>query len=473
MNMPNGSKNSFWGARTTTGQEIIKRSTGIAKMMVNTLCSIITSGLTEINFNDADNKELWEKMAKANDFPKLLTTMIVDTLVVGGGALKITYDPDIDEFPIFEWYAGDKVDYNTKRGRTYETVFKTEYVHNNKAYILYETYGSGYVTYRLTQNGIEYPLNAIPQTTGLEDVSYEGYGEVDEQGNVKTRASYSMAVPVMFFPSSKFAGRGRSIFEGKVEAIDSADEAWSQWMDALRSGRSKEYIPENLLPRNPHNGEVLKPNGFDCRYIQTDSDMSEGAKNQITLHQPAIPHESYAKTLSQAFYLCIYGVLSATTMALDLSNKSLDNAEAQREKEKTTLYTRAAITDALTASLKTFIVSALKSYYEYYEIDHEVEEPSIVFSDYANPSEETRIKLASEAVQANSLSYEAAVDFIHGDSKSAEWKKAETERLQEQRIVTVVNKGDNDYNRKEKAVADNTEKGSVPIKQTEEEEPTE
>ena len=68
---------------------------------------------------------------------------------------------------------------------------------------------------------------------------------------------------------------------------------WSQWMDALRAGRAKEYIPECFLPRNPYTGETLAPNHFDNRYIKTDQDMGENSQNKIDVEQPTIPHDSY------------------------------------------------------------------------------------------------------------------------------------------------------------------------------------
>ena len=51
-------------------------------------------------------------------------------------------------------------------------------------------------------------------------------------------------------------------------------------MDALRSGRSREYIPENLLPRDPYTGEISKGNPFDHRFIKVETAMGEDAKTQ-------------------------------------------------------------------------------------------------------------------------------------------------------------------------------------------------
>ena len=76
-----------------------------------------------------------------------------------------------------------------------------------------------------------------------------------------------LAVPCIFGDSEQYKGRGSNIFDGKTDDFDALDEAWSQWMDALRASRSKSYIPECLLPRNPDTGMIIKPNAFDNRYF--------------------------------------------------------------------------------------------------------------------------------------------------------------------------------------------------------------
>ena len=100
-----------------------------------------------------------------------------------------------------------------------------------------------------------------------------------------------LAVPFQIYESSKYEGRGGSIFDGKLDSFDAFDEAWSQWMDALRAGRAKTYIPECLVPRDPENGQIIRPNPFDNRYFASDNDMSEKAENKVNTDQPDIPHE--------------------------------------------------------------------------------------------------------------------------------------------------------------------------------------
>lgn len=76
----------------------------------------------------------------------------------------------------------------------------------------------------------------------------------------------------------------------------------------------------------------MKPNYFDNRFIQIDKFMKEGAESKITTEQPEIPTDSYLQTYVTALDLCLQGLISPSTLGID--NKKLDNAEAQREKEK-------------------------------------------------------------------------------------------------------------------------------------------
>lgn len=105
--------------------------------------------------------------------------------------------------------------------------------------------------------------------------------------------SQILAVPFKIFESAKYKNRGGSIFDGKLDSFDAFDEVWSQWMDALRAGRSKTYIPEDMIPKNENNGTLLKPNPFDNRFIQTASAFAEDGRPGIEVKQPDIPHDSY------------------------------------------------------------------------------------------------------------------------------------------------------------------------------------
>lgn len=415
----------FWAARSSAGQELRKIHTGLPALMVNVLTNVTIADMA-ISLEGGENEDIWENIAKENRMKKLLEKAVNETLYVGDGAFKISFDADISQYPILEFYPGDRVGLDIRRGRIREVIFKTTYSHGFSDYVLEEHYGFGYIRNVLTQNGSPVDLGSIPETKDMER-GWE-FGSEDDR--------YMMAVPVSFFSSPKWPGRGRSVFDSKIDSFDSLDEAWSQWMDALRAGRAHTYIPENLIPRDPTNGAVMTPNPFDNRYIRTSADMAEGAKNEVRTEQPSIPHESYLSTYTTALGLCLQGIISPSTLGIDV--KKLDNAEAQREKEKTTLYTRGEIVDALQTDIPELVRAAVMAYRDFHSMPAVKVSATVEFGDYANPSFEATVETISKARQGGVMSIEASVDELYGDDKDDAWKREEVARLKAEQGVAEL-----------------------------------
>ena len=427
---------NFWASKSSPGMEMRKIHTGLPSTIVDTLATVILVDLNDIKIKDNAEDEIWQHIAKENKLPKLLESSLKETLYIGDGAFKLTYDKTVSEWPIIEYYPGDQIDFTINRGRIQEIIFKTKYYRNGQEFILEERYGYGYIKNRLTKDGRDIDIYSIPETQNLSDYTFAGYTE-NSEGKMLTKGAYMMAVPLMVYKSSKYSDRGQSLFDRKVDAFDAFDEAWSQWMDALRAGRTKEYIPENILPRNPETGRIMKPNAFDNRYIQTDSDMREGVNSKIQLDQPEIPHESYLATYITALDLCLQGIISPSTIGIDV--KKLDNAEAQREKEKTTLYTRAAIVETLTEDLKELVKVAVNVYKEIHSKPINMDlEPEVTFGEYANPSFESQVETVAKGKSGNIMSIEACVEELYGDTRDDKWKQAEIARLKAEQGIVVM-----------------------------------
>ncbi len=414
----------FWASRPTAGIEMRKIHTGLPATMVNILANIIVANINDYSFNGSQPiQELWvEHIDAENHIKRLTEKAIKEVLVIGDGAFKISIDPELSDYPIIEFYAGDKIDYVCKRGRVQEVIFKSYHQSEIGTLELKEHYGHGYIDYELLRGEDPIDMTVDPRFEDLVRVEWEG--------------NDMMAVPVKFYNSNKYENRGQSIYDKKIDAFDSFDEAYSQWIDALRAGRTNTYIPESLLPRDPNTGKVLKPNAFDNRYIRTDADMSERANNRITVEAADIRHDSYMATYATALDLCLQGIMSPATLGVDV--KKLDNAEAQREKEKVTLYTRDAIIEALQPSLEQLVEATILAYYR--SINKAVPEYTvdITFQDYANPSFESQIETIGKGRTQGILSIEACVEELYGDDRDDEWKAAEVQRLKnEQGIVEL------------------------------------
>lgn len=420
-------KYKFWACKSTPGQEIRKIHTGLPALVVDTLAGITLADLDIQIEKDQTTQELWEQINKDNKFRKKLEKAVKETLYIGDGAFKISFDTELSQYPIIEFYPGDRIELVTERGRIKEIVFKTAYKHDRRDYVLYEHYGYGTITYELYRGNAQVSLKSIPQTSNLVDVAF---------GADQPESRYIMAVPIQFYESGKWDERGQSIFDKKIDSYDAFDEVWSQWMDAVRAGRAKEYIPECLIPRNPETGEMMRPNHFDNRFIAVGNDMSENAKNVIDVEQPNIPHESYLASYCTALDLCLQGLISPSTLGIDV--KKLDNSEAQREKEKATLYTRDTIINALQVDIPLLVETALKAYNEFYNKPVKPVDVTVEFGDYANPSFESQIETISKARQGQIMSVDAAVDELYGDDKDDTWKQEEIKRLKAELGIGAV-----------------------------------
>lgn len=413
----------FWGSVPTAGIEIRKIHTGLPKTMVNILSGVVADDLQDVKFTSEVDNTLWRDIATENVFDPLVKTAISKVLYTGDGAFKISIDTDISQLPIVEFYEADRIQLERKRGRITEIIFKTSYTKDTASYILYEHYGKGYIHYKL-KNAYDklVELDTIPQTAGLTDITWDG--------------DFMLAEYISFYSSDKFEGRGQSVFDAKRDNFDALDEAWSQWIDALRAGRTKTYIPENLIPRNPNTGELLKPNTFDNRFIKLAPSMSENNDGKVITENANIQHDSYLATYITALDLCLQGLISPSTLGID--NKKLDNAEAQREKEKATLYTRQTIVAELQRVLPALIQSVFYAYQTLNKLPLNEVECDVTFGEYANPSFESQVETVGKAKAQGIMSIEASIDELYGDSRDDKWKKEEVERLKaEQGIVDV------------------------------------
>lgn len=406
----------FWAATSTNGIDFRKIHTGLPAMIIDMLADIIVDSFNKITVSNNDQAQKdWEDIAEDNDFKETIKQSIIDVFVEHDGAFKISYDTDISKYPIIEFYPGSKVDFERKRGRITAIIFKNYYDKDKGAYVLKERYDKKSVTYELYKNNSKCALSELEEAKDLEEVHDN---------------NFMMAVPMMFNKSKKFKGRGQSIIEKKIDAFDSFDEVWSQWIDAIRDNRTHEYIPEDLLPTD-ENGNYLKPNTFDRRFTKVGSSNSETESDKITRSNSDFDYEGMLQSYITALDLCLQGLISPSTLGIDV--KKLDNADAQREKEKATQYTRGKVLDVLEKVIPKVVCICLKAYDKAQNKTTGEYEATVDFKEYANPSFEATVETVSKArPNQNIMSIEKAVDTMYGDSLTKEEKEEEVKRIKEE-----------------------------------------
>lgn len=407
----------FWKARPSKNNRIRKLHTGVPGLIVDVLGRIVIRDMNEIEFQNAGDKKYWNDFCKDVKFKKILKKGIKQSLIVGDGAFRVVIDTELSDYPILEYWRGDQIDFDMKHGYLKSITFISHFEEKNKKYEHRQIYGYGYIRNELYYNNELVDLGVTQETSELEDYVFD--------------TNVILAVPLLFYESDDFEGRGKSIFSGKLGNFDALDESWSQWMDALRSGRTKTYIPECLIPRDPNNGSLKKPNPYDNQYFEVENDKSQKGSNQIQVTDPEIKADKYLQTYVTALDLALQGLVSPSTLGIDV--KKLDNAEAQREKEKTTLYTRNDLIETLQETIPEIVQMIFNC--SFLMLNRSVKEikSTVSFGEYANPSFESQVETIGKARPGQPvMSIEASVEELYGDTKDEAWKAEEVKRLKEE-----------------------------------------
>lgn len=411
----------FWGSSPSSGMKIRKIHTGLPGLIVDTLTAVCTDDLNGISVET--HQDEWDGIAEENEFEELIAEAVKHVLALGDGAFKLSYDSAISEKPIIEFYPANRVEFEYSRGRLIAVVFKTLKEAGQKKYLLKERYAKGSINYSLESlEGKQTDLNVLPDSESYRPIEFD--------------KKLLPAVPLMFRKSTVHKGRGKSIFDLKHDNFDAFDEVVSQWMLAVRKGQIKTYIPSNLIPRNDENGELFTPNDFDNDYIEVEGDMREDGSNTIKTTQGEIQHDALLSTYCTILDLCLQGIISPSTLGIDV--KKLDNADAQREKEKTTLYTRNMVVSVLEKVIPRVVEAALRFSDNLKNKEYEKTEITVNFGGYANPSFEAQVETVGMAATYGIMSTETVVEEIYGDSKDKEWKAEEVRRIKKEKGIEEI-----------------------------------
>lgn len=410
----------FWAA-APQDESIRKAHSGLPGIMVDTFVALVAADLDDIDFDgDEHAKGEWEKIAKENKLPELISNAIAETLVTGDGAFKLNIDTNISSSPILEYWGADSVEYVYSHGRVQEIHFLSAV--GERGRILKEIYKPGSITYKLMQNDHEVPLDAEESTADLQPVEFNG--------------DFMLAVPMRFWPSSRWRGRGQSIYDRKNDAFDAHDEVISQWLDAVRSGRVQKYIPESLIPKDPKTGALQKPNSFGSHFVAIETSNKENAQDEIKTIQPEIRYEAFLASYTATLNMCLQGVMSPATLGIDVGKMS--SAEAQREKKDVTGITRNAITSELEEALPQVAQIALAAQDILSGGTAGTYNATVTFGEYGAPDFDSRVQTVGSAAGSGVMSIEAQVDELWGSSKDDEWKEQEVARIRYERGITEL-----------------------------------
>ena len=440
-------KTYFWSINSTEN-DIKRTHSGQARNIVDTLVSImhfpiIKAGAVAEKKNSV-NKNMQEMIKKCRLKSLYKQEQMPLTLVEGWGCYKINWDAEISEWPIPVYYRAENVDFIYKMGIICGVVFKDYYTDGkNRRYMLTETRRLGKTESGKTGLIIEKELFKT-SGPGVEDYVIKAeFKDVPELADMTEADTYIeiegckilLAVPcILFKNTSNLGGYGRSIFTGKIDLFDDLDQALSQAANAVRKSTPIEYFNSEFLERDD-NGLVKQPNAYDRKYV-----VFRGAKNAdgsstgeaIQTTQPSIDFKQYSDEAIAILLQIINGILSPATLGIDIAKK--DNAEAQREKEKVTVFTRNKLARCEKKILEKLfnellIANELMHTGAITVFDYTL---SVVYPEFADDSFENKITVLGEMLAKGALSPKMYLTKLYGGTLSEEDYNQELEFLEEQ-----------------------------------------
>jgi hypothetical protein len=431
--------NYFWGIAVAE-QPVKKVHSGIPRAIVDTLSNAVD--MPDISNEDEAINENIQKIIEVNNFTTKLTQEARPlTLVEGWGGWKVVFDKTLCDYPILQFYEGKDVEYVIKNGMIIGMIFKDFYKYKNQNYVLMETRrideGNSIIEFELfrldkSNTVSKVPLNTIPE---LETLPEEGY--------IIEGLKKVLGVPNRYFFDLFDKEHGRSIFTGKIDIFDDMDQCLSQASQTDRVSTPVEYYPVDVIERGK-NGETNLPKVYNRQFVKSVSfpDGDGNLHGEIKTTQPQLNYEQYISRFKSLIDVAITGILSPASMGIDIAKK--DNADAQREKEKITIFTRNNIIAAETKMLKELFNVALmmKEYMDTNQISVKDYDISVKYCEFANPTFESMSSILLPMLTNGGISVEMYVDKLYGDSLSEEEKAQEIAKIKESQQKDDLELGD-------------------------------
>ena len=156
----------------------------------------------------------------------------------------------------------------------------------------------------------------------------------------------------------------------------------------------------------------------------------------VQVVQPQIYFTQYSEEERNLLLNAIAGIMSPAAMGIDIAKK--DNAEAQREKNQTTIFTRNNLLDE-EGEVFEHVASDLLVAYDLMHLapgenltvtEYDI---SVQYPEFASDSFESKLETVQTGWSGGLLSDEMAIDMLYGDSISKDIRQRELNFLQEQR----------------------------------------
>lgn len=363
-------------------------------------------------------------------------------LCMGEGVYLVDIDPELSDYPVIQYVDARNVTFEIRANRVTRVFTRSYYVKEYNTYMLLQERGTlveddtrkAYIKYKLfrlsnqdsRQIDCEVALSTIDELASLE--------------NIKIANIDSMLAVPCIYKFDSIAKRGTPLYEGKMDLFDDLDQCLSQDSNSVRLSTPVEEIDDAVVDHDA-DGKPIPPNRYDRRYLVVKSSVNSVGENGASTNL-TVPQIDFAKYSTEALHLVeqiILGIISPSTLGINVSK--VDNGEAQREKEKHTMFTRDDLIDYETQILKDLYELVLK-------VDdlinhRNVGQYDIVvnFPEYGNPTFESKLNNLLGAVTSGAMSPRRFVEELWGDALTEEEKEEEIAYITEAQSTGTINEG--------------------------------
>lgn len=453
----NRNKKSYFWAVSSTENDIKRTHSGQPRNIVDTLVDIIglpqifvgTKGLEKIN-------DRLQTILDENNFNRTLVQRARPlTFVEGWGAWKINWDEKFSDNPILLYYRADAVDFIFRNDRLIAIIYK-DYYQNEKGqnFILFETRR---IEVREILDDVTGIKSTVPcliiekelfkitgQSQVLQKMKLTDLPQLKDtkESLIVTNYNSFLGWPSVYYEDNHDDLYGRSIFTGKIDLFDDLDQCHSQAANTVRRSTTIEYFNTQYLEKDEKTGMPKMPKAFDRKYIAykggRTGDGTFDNTGPVQAVQPRLDFTNYSVEEQNILINILSGIMSPATLGIDVAKK--DNAAAQREKEKVTIFTRNTVIYEETKIFKKLANDLLVAW----ELMHTGKvtckkyDISVQYEEFADASFENKLETVLMGWQSGIMSDETALRFLHGDKlgkemfqKELDWVKTQREKSEQ------------------------------------------
>ena len=419
--------NMFW-SKSSTECNIKRMSSNLARAIVDTITNIVGKPTVESDY------PLLSNIYETNDFAyKLVNQLRPMALVEGDGCIKINVNPELADVPLFEFYEAEDWEPIMKSGLMLGMIFKTYYTNEKgKNFVLFESR-------ILVKDGmrLQYELYELGKQNDLYAVSLDELPELEsiprEPLLIPVRRLF--ARPLMYYYNPLRPERGKSTYDGVIELLDMLDEVLSQASQTNRVSTPVEYYNVDILQRTKK-GQPVLPKLYNRQFVEGPGQTNADGINEnqgIVTTQPDLNFDKYGGLAADIRDQILIGRLSPSTLGINIARD--DNALAQREKEKQSLFTRNNIIERETKFIKDLSEDAaiFQEYINTGEIADMKIDISVKYDEFANPSFETELETLGPAWSRGEISTDQYVKLLWAGRLSPEDMQKQIEWLDNNR----------------------------------------